>query len=203
MVSVNLLPVGIQAAKRRNRRVRLWLSAGIAVGVVAAVPLALDISKTATAASLAARLAPLEQRLEEVRGSLKTVAIEREVLTGQIARADALRGKRSWSALLTLLATRSPDSVWLTALRTPTLGPQQTSATSAAATAKNAQPQSVTLGGPSGIHLEGYALDHEALYGFMSALKDTKVFQRVELTSAGKEPVLTGMAVRFVLECYW
>lgn len=203
MVSVNLLPAGIQAARRRNRRVRLWLSASIAVGIFAAMPLAVDISKTAVAASLEARLAPLEHRLDEVRASLKSVAIEREDLTGQIARADALRGKRSWSALLTLLATQAPDSVWLTALRTPTLGPQQTSTASLAANAKNAPPQSVTLGGPSGIHLEGYALDHEALYGFMSALKDTKVFQRVELTSAGKEPVLTGTAVRFVLECYW
>ena len=201
MVSVNLLPAGIRSARRRNRRLQIWVSAVLAVMMLTAIPLALDVSKSAAAASIESRLEPLQSRLSAVRADLKKAVAEREELTAQIARADALRSKRSWSSLLALLSSVAPDTVWFTSLRTATVAPQR--AAPQPAGGKAAQPQAVTLGGPGGIHLEGYALDHDALYAFMSALKDTKTFDRVDLTSAGQEPVLNGTAVRFVLECYW
>jgi Tfp pilus assembly protein PilN len=204
MVSVNLLPATILIARRRNRRVRLWVTAGAMVVGLTAIPLAVDLTKTAQASSLEVRLRPLHTRLARVRGDLKAVAEQREELTTQLARADALRGKRPWADLLALISEKTPDTVWLTSLRTRLGAPlrpmEKPARTASSATA---QVDAVVLGGPSGLHLEGYALDHESLYEFMSALKNLGVFPKVELTAAGKEPVLDGTAVRFVLECDW
>jgi Tfp pilus assembly protein PilN len=203
MVSVNLLPASISSKRRIKRRMRGWATVIVSVCALAAVPLAVDVSKTAGAASMEARLTPVQDRLTRARAELKSLAIECDDLAGEINRADALRGKRSWAGLLTLISAKAPDAVWLTSLSTRSV-PQQPRAVSSAPSGVAAKaPESVALQGPNGIHLEGFALDHEGLYEFMSALKEARVFQRVELTSAGKEPVQNGAAVRFVLECYW
>jgi len=202
MVSVNLLPKQIVNARRRNRRVRVWATVLITVSALAAVPLAVDVSKAAGAASMESRLLPVQEQLKEARAELLKASTECTGLAGQIARADALRGKRAWSGLLALISAKAPDAIWLTAMTTRTAQAQPASPAPAGAAPAGA-PEVVTLRGPGGIHLEGYALDHEWLYGFMSALKESQVFRQVELTSAGKEPMLDGTAVRFVLECYW
>jgi len=203
MVSVNLLPIAIVESRRRRARVRMWVSIGAFVAALAAIPLTVDLTKTATASSLESRLKPLQSRLDRVRRELKETTSVCEELTTQLARADELRSKRPWADLLKLIRARTPDAVWLTALTTRAAPPRRPVETPAAAPNVTKPAEAVTLAGPNGIHLEGYALDHEWLYEFMSALKESGAFQQVELSSATKEPVLTGMAVRFALDCNW
>ncbi|MCB9851091.1 MAG: PilN domain-containing protein [Phycisphaerales bacterium] len=206
MVSVNLLPPNVTATRRRRERTRLWIVITATVTAVTAIPLALDVTNSARAAAIESRIGPQEARRDGILTELKETTAKCASLSTQIARADALRTKRDWAGLLTLVAERTPDSVWLTALKTQTRQGERPAPVSSSKKGKapeKTEDKPVTLDGPSGIHLEGYALTHEALYEFMGALKAAEVFTTVELASADKEPVLEGTAVRFVIECVW
>ena len=206
MVSVNLLSPATVLARQRARRLRRWAVVIAAVMAVAAVPVSVDVVKTARGAALERETKPVLAKLEAVRAHHQKLVAQCHDLTAQMARADALRAKRSWAALLSAVTDHAPGEVWLTSIVTTTGGgaaaPHRPARADGGAQRENAS-EAVTLQGPTGIRITGYALDHEWLYEFMSALKSMGVFKRVELTQAGKEPVLQGVAVRFILECTW
>lgn len=205
MIGVNLLPSAVLLARRRYRRLRGWLLAVALVTAVAALPVGYDIVQATRAAALERDSGPLEARLAAVRQDLKGAAARYEHFATQIARADALRAKREWAGLLATIAVLAPDAVWLVSLETRTAPAAVPSPVlqDGRKSASPAGPPAIVLDGPTGLRLVGYSLDHERLYEFMSELKKSELFTKVDLTQAGKEPVLEGTAVRFVLDCDW
>ena len=206
MVSVNLLSPATVVARQRARRLRHWAVVVSAVMAVAAVPVGIDVVKTARGAALEREMRPVLAKLEAVRAHHQTLVAQCHDLTAQIARADALRAKRSWAALLSAVTDHAPSEVWLTSIVSTrgeaTAARDRPARADGGAQQKNAT-EAVTLQGPTGIRITGYALDHPWLYDFMTALTGMGTFEKVQLTQAGTEPVLQGVAVRFVLECTW
>ncbi len=205
MVSVNLLPPNVRLARRRARRIRLWIGVVLTTALLATVPIGLDAAKAARAAAVDRALAPVQERLDGVRAELRQTTADCSQLTTQIARADALRAKRSWGGLLVTITHHQPDQVWLTSLASKqSTEPARARPGGKKENAKAASEDAVVaLDGPRGIRLEGYALDHDWLYQFITNLKQAGLFTNVELNSAGREPMASRDVVRFVLECDW
>lgn len=196
MISVNLLPASYQQARSRRIRLRRWAFVLLCVTVVAAFPVTANLAASARAASLQDEVAPRRVRLRDRRDEITTLTERTDLLSAEIAQADALRAKRKWAALIGEVMAPVPDSLWLTQVRTIQVRAEHR-------VESTEQEAAVTLGGPGGFELQGYALDHQSLYGFIAALKSTGLFDSIQLTQAGKEPVLDAQAVRFVLVCEW
>ena len=195
-------------ARQRARRVRRWLLVVAAVTLVSGIPATLDLVNTARAAVLERQIAPVLARLTTTQNGLQNALTRHKDLSTWIAQADALRTKRSWTGLFLAVTQRMPDEVWLIATETidPVAEPSRRKSSASRGPTTGAEPEeplTVMLDGPAGIRITGYALDHDWLYEFMSRLNSARLFTYVELVQAGKEPVLEGQAVRFVLECAW
>jgi len=198
MARVNLLPPSHVTVRRRRTRIKRWTISAIVAAVLSVIPLAVDVTKRANASSVNDEVGPLSVRFDAVRAELKNTIDSCTELKEQIAQADALRSKRPWAALLDVIVSRLPDAVWLTTLKTEIRNPQK------AKELENSEGVTIVeLEGPVRIRIEGYALNHQSIYEFISGLKTEQVFDHVELTSAGKEPVLRASAIRFAIVCDW
>ncbi len=203
-VYVNLVPAALRMHAARRRRLTRWTLAVASSAALAAVAVGFSLHKQAQAAALRNEQRGLSAQLSETRAKLTAAADEGRRLKAEVQRADALRAKRCWSGMTGLVAACMPQEVWLTSMATD---PHMPSAGApvplrlAAANSNSSEP--VTMSAPTLMQLHGYALDHERLYEFMAALKQTGVFRSVELLKAGAEPLRQATAIRFQLTCGW
>lgn len=219
MIGINLIDPSVLSARRRKRRIQRWVLAALTGGGVGAFPVGLEISRHQQVMALEGEKSVLQSRIDATRDQLNAIGIEIRNLEAQTARASALRTKRSWSGLLALLSSIAPEEVWFVSLATDPatpgrgskdLTPPKPPPTAAAATktpadkpAKPEPPAVVMMEAPRALVFEGYALEHRNLYDFMSRLKESNLFADVSLTKAAEEPVLSGKAVRFKIQCRW
>ena len=215
MIGVNLIPSEVLVRHAVRRRIRRWGVACALLAGAAMVPVVIEARQQAQVERLKLELMDVEDKVGDLRGQLSTTAQTVLDLDAELARARALRTKRSWSGLLALLSTCQPQEVWLTSVATDPPQPKasrverstfQDKTGGAGPRTAESGPETravVVLEAPTRLRLEGFALNHERLYDLMSALKESGSFSVVELVSAGMEPVLQGRAVRFVLSCEW
>lgn len=203
MTSVNLLSPSVRHGRQRSRRIRRWTLVLCMVGVGAAIPMAIDFVHRTRGASLERRIDPLEKKLAETRKKLTDTSRQCEHLAMQLARADALRSKRSWAGMLALIAARTPEEVWLSEIQSIETERHRTPAPVAPQAAPADTEKTVMLDGPGAVRISGFAVDHDWLYEFITRLKDASVFERVDMLQAGKEKTMQADAVRFVLVCAW
>jgi Tfp pilus assembly protein PilN len=187
---------------------RAWGLIMLPVTALAVAPFVTELRRQSRAEKLAAELERVEDALRTLRRDVTATASAVQDVEMRIARARALRTKRSWSGLLGLLARCSPDEVWFTEVSSPADAPvaaKPARAASATEPVTDGQPlvQVVTLEAATRLQLTGYAVNHERLYDLMSRLKEAGVFTSVELVKAGMEPVFEGRAAKFVLACTW
>ena len=210
MIAVNLLPPRLVHRQATQRRLSLWISVWLAAAGLLLLPLCLYVSTDRAETAISARRTDADKELTDLRRKLASSGAEADRLRAAIARAQALRAKRNWSGLFTLIGECMPAEVWLVSATTdapnavraasvpaPTGIPEGTAKPVAAA------PSVVRMAGPTQLTLQGYALEHDNLYTFMARLMETQAFKSVELIRSGQEPVLTGTAVRFDLLCSW
>lgn len=211
MIGINLIDGAVLADRRRKRRVRRWVLAAGAAGLVATVPVFMEWSRHQQVVSLRAERGALEAQIESTRSKLNQLGNEIRNLEAQTARANTLRSKRSWSRLLSVVSEVMPQDLWLVSIATdpprPVRGnrdlrPKKPKQGAAAQDGDDA-PQVVTMEAPRALTFDGYALVHRDLYDFMSGLKGTDVFADVSLTKATEEPVFSAKAVRFKIHCRW
>ncbi|MCH7812807.1 MAG: PilN domain-containing protein [Planctomycetes bacterium] len=204
MIGVNLIPQDVLLARRRSRRIRLWLTATAIAAGLGAVPVVLELQRQGRADTLTDQRAKVKVELATVRDELTELNRSLALLNDRLDRAEALRTKRPWAALLTSITRSMPDQVWLSSMAT---GMENVSARrparAPAESAPGDKPKVVRMDGARKIDLTGYALDHEHLYEFMTGLKQSQLFATVDLVKAGKEPLLRSRAVRFQLSCVW
>lgn len=204
MIGVNLIPPELLAARRRTRRIRLWAGVVAAVGAIAVVPIGWQVNRRARIADLDRAKNALVAEANSVQGELDQVTQALSDLNERIERAAALKTKRPWASLLTMITQAMPEELWLFSIQTT----HDTTRAAAELPDPSGQDQAqepvvVVMGGATRMDLQGFAVDHERLYDFMSRLKDSQAFTRVDLVKANKEPVLWSQAVRFELICIW
>ncbi|MHC4064696.1 MAG: PilN domain-containing protein [Planctomycetota bacterium] len=208
MIGVNLVPPRVLAARKRSRRVKSWAVVIAVVAGLSAIPVILEFRQQARLTSLLERRSQTQSQRASVRAELTELNRSLAELNQRIERADMLRTKRPWAALLSLIVQQMPEQVWLTSLTTgspqaPAKGAASSSPNGSTSAGDSEPAEVVVMDGASQINLTGFAVDHEHLYDFMTLLKGSQAFASVELVKAGKEPVLQSRAVRFELTCSW
>ena len=202
MISVNLLPEEIARQQTAFRRLRVWLVLVLCAAAGGATSATWALTRQAQAAALEAGNTEIRESRSGLQSELIAAAQQTRELQRRIDRSNALRNKRLWSSLIGFIGGCMPDEIWLTSMNTdvPSAAARKQDSPGSP---PNPKKQSVRLAAPTRLMMRGYALDHKHVYAFMSRLKQTDVFQSVELLKSGREPVLAGQAVRFELQCKW
>ena len=213
MIGVNLIAPDVRRIQAVKRRLRQWLTVAAPIAALALLPSATEWHRRGKVDTQRRQLAAVDAELRGLRREVIASAAAVSTMESEFARARALRTKRSWAGLLSILSASMPEEVWLTSFstdRSPEAPGLKT--IRAAPPGDPTTPGSVPAGGElpvvvlqaaTRIELTGFALNHERLYDLMSRLKEDGTFSNVELLKAGMEPVLEGHAVRFTLACGW
>ncbi len=208
MAGMNLIPRPLQLARARSRRIKAWALPIAAAATVLVVPIVIDKYKSVEAARLFAENTQLQRQIAGQRAELTAVTAEANQALVQLQRAEALRSKRAWSAVLALVARRMPAGCWLTSIATDPAAPGQAGARPATRRTRTLEREhesgsSVTIDAPRKLRITGYATDAAEPHQFVTRLKQTAVFADVGLESSHREPVLGGSYFRFELTCEW
>jgi Tfp pilus assembly protein PilN len=206
MVSVNLIPSNVRLAQACRYRVKRWGVSIVAGLAVLAVPASIDWLQHARAAELHQERDRLNLEVAAVKTELRTLTAQVQEASVQLERANALRSKRAWSAMLATIEHCMPRGCWVTSIATdPAVpGPAASSAPPARradSTSERSQP--VVIDAPRRLKITGYAADIAEPQEFIASLKDTGAFSRVLLGRTDREPVLDGTYFRFELSCEW
>lgn len=181
---------------------------------IALCPLALTMTMDwLQRADLRARLdekTRAELQLVTVRERFKFATAEAEQLLAQIQRADALRSKRAWTDLLLLIGNAVPPNGWLTTISTEPAAPSGVTTNIIApppptttASAANVPRPPVTIESPRELRISGYTVAAAEPSEFVTGLRGSNVFDKVELTQVRQEPVHDGSYYRFDVVCKW
>jgi hypothetical protein len=207
LIGIDLMPKPMKLSLLRRNRMRLWGTILTTTAAVAALPVGMELLNQHR---LNKAIAANQQRalsIENARQTLRTVQTDAESRADQLAFADALRAKRNWSGLLSLIAQAAKDDVWLTSMQSENSPARSASgrqpAPGSSPSDANATASVITLEGPRSLILDGYAVDHARLYELMADLRDYGQFVDVDLSKAGMEIIGNMTAVRFRLECQW
>ena len=209
MISINLIPEETCRARVRRTRMRAWtLALVIAVGALG-IPLGMDWFQRAQVDELQAERQRLQGELQQLHAEQRTVSDQAVRLQSQLERARALRSKREWSALFSLVAASLPSDAWLTTISTDPPIPMRGQSRSAQVKSESETPadsggaQIITIDAPRKLRLTGYAAGYGQLYEFMGGLKQSGAFAEVVQVRAGIQPVLMDSAVAFEVLCTW
>jgi len=209
MISINLIPEETCRTQARRARIRAWtLALVMAVGFLG-IPLGMDWFQRARVDELHAERQRLKAQLQKLRAERSTVSDQAVRLQSQLERARALRSKREWSALFSLVAASLPPDAWLTTISTDPPVPARGPSRSARGKSEGATPvgqggaQMVTIDAPRKLQLTGFAAEYGQLYEFIGGLKQSGAFAEVVQVRAGIQPVLTDSAVAFEVLCTW
>lgn len=211
---LNFIPPQVQNSQMRGFRLRRW---GIVVAVVLLldlIPIFMHWQARAHVEVLAAKAGQLEIQLEQLRNEVKHLQIEGEDVALQLERASALRAKRSWSAMLAMIARTMPDTCWLTSFATDPDTPsavQQVAvvplpvANAAVSTreASTAPAKSVVVvDAPRKLSLMGKARSAADPLTFVTRLREEHIFKSVllERTVRGPGPE---EPFQFQISCQW
>ncbi|MFH0982684.1 MAG: hypothetical protein V2A79_14260 [Planctomycetota bacterium] len=223
MIGVNLIPTEMLVRHAVKRRLWRWTMSSVVLAAAALTPPLVEDRQQAQVESLQGKVDDVDARLDVMRGQVAATAQAVHDADAELTRSLALRTKRSWAGLLALVSGCMPEAVWLTALATdpsqpagssrtePNRGREGTGKSEGAMKRRSDEeegspsggPAVVVLEAPTKLRLDGFALDHESLYDFMSKLRDSGSFSVVKPIRADAEPVLQGRAVHFVLSCEW
>ncbi len=215
MPSVNLIPLELLLKRQKIRRIRLWLMIGGATWVLASVPVVRELSAAYQLSSQRAAVDIIAEQLENAHRRRRQSAERLKLLRQEVARAEKLRYKRLWTAMISVIAESIPEGVWLTRLSTdppqPQVDPGARSPLSHRRT-KGSDPQAVSdagydtligKAGPRRLLLEGRALGLEDIYAFVDALNALDIFENASIRAV-RSDVSEGIKVTyFTMECEW
>jgi Tfp pilus assembly protein PilN len=207
MIGVNLIPARMHAARAGKRRLRVW---GVTVALTLAVntlPFLVNSWNVAKAGELREEHQSLSQQVSQAQKEVGSTAAEAATLLGRIERARALKTKRSWSAMFTMIGACLPEEAWLTSIATDPSAPSGAGRPrrlpGSGPDKESDEMQTVRIDAPEKLKIVGHAADHAQLYAFMANLKATGVFASVDLVRSGEELVADRNAVAFELTCRW
>ena len=140
MISVNLIPSEVLIRHAVKRRIWRWAVACVLLAGAALVPVVIEARQQAQVERLKLKFMDMEGQVSGLRGQLSATAQTVLDLDAELARAHALRTKRSWSGLLALLSACLPQEVWLTSVATDPPQPKASGAPSPRSRVKTGDP---------------------------------------------------------------
>ena len=209
---INFIPARIQFAQARKEHLRAW-AIGIAVVLLLdAVPVVMHWSAHHEAATRREQAAKLEDQLQDLRKDVQTTTTAAHEASLQLERANALRAKRSWSAMLGLVARSMPASCWLNTLATDPDAPSASASAQPSSPAPNAGPNAiavkplarkvVAVEAPRKLRLIGYAINATDPLTFVTRLREQKAFDRIALERTMRGPGPDD-PFQFEIVCEW
>lgn len=191
MNSINLIPHEIRHTHVVRARLIRWSMVLGLSAVVALAPYLVVRSQTARTAALQEQLDRLDQEAASLRGSLRVATTRAQQALSEVERSRALRGKRSWSGMLALLASSLPSDCWLqivsTDPETPAAGYNRVASSAMSPQANGAAapvPETVTIEAPRRLRLVGSSTNDAQPLVFVENLMNSGVFSRVALQKA-------------------
>jgi Tfp pilus assembly protein PilN len=214
MVRINLIPRSIQIAQAYRRRVKQWAVAMAVAVVTCAVPAVGHWRQHGHIDELRLSSDRLQADLAAARAELRAVSSQANDLVLRSERAKALRGKRSWSSMLALIANCLPPECWLTSLATdppvPSAAPPVRKAPAAplaavapGAAAQAEPPPVVTIDAPRKMRIHGHSGDATQPLAFVARLKESHVFRDVSLERAHRAGEDPAAPFKFEVLCEW
>lgn len=211
MIGVNLIPEPVVWGQKRRRRLRGWMIAGATALFASAIPIGLEGWRRTQAEELREQRAEVEREVDVLGKELAQLTADVGESFLQIQRAKALRAKRSWSAMLTMVASTMPSGCWLTLLATVPEAPSGTPPRNSPASPepngaigkKKETKGTITIEVPRALRLVGYASEADEPINFVTNLKNAGAFERVDLERSVREPVDDGSYFRFEIVCEW
>jgi hypothetical protein len=203
MIRVNLISNEQRAAQVRHRHLRRWAVASVAAALLVVGPLGMDWVHRAQAKELGEYSQHLHDEFARVRTDSQSLNAEAEYAELQLSRAKALRSKRSWSGMLALVASCTPEQAWLTSVATDPVSPASGAGKVLAGTKGEKPSGDVALDAPRRLVLLGYALDATLPNRFVTNLKETGVFPDVVLVRSTIQSILDGDYHSFEIICEW
>lgn len=214
MVSINLIPREILLVQARRTRTIRWAMTISISAILAAIPYSITLARAAHAEQARRQLDGLEDEATALRSQVRLAIATTEETRSELERSRALRGKRSWSGMLALIARCLPEECWILSMSTdpeaPSAAPSQTvpattSIASAASTAR--ERESVVVEAPQKLRLVGHSTSDGPPLVFVSRLIESRVFSRVALEKTQRAP---GQSVagekahyQFEIVCEW
>jgi Tfp pilus assembly protein PilN len=197
MRSANLIPAYRLAARQRHRRIRVWMSAGIAyllvlLGIYAAcyglwghgLGTVTGDQETTSA------------RMQEVSRRIRAAQSELEALDQRLKAGQAVENQPDWSVLLAVLPESTRGDIVLTQCE---LMPDRPAATAAVPSATNNSSRDAAAA--YSLRIAGFGQTIAAVLRFAQELERMGLFDQVRLVRTNGEPFLSGTATRFQIEC--
>jgi len=185
MRPVNLIPLEERRGQRAPLRTGPLPYLIVAVLAVALVGLILVVTASNTISDRKAEKATLETEVAQAEAAAEQVQPYTEFASLETARHQTVTSlatsRFDWERVLSQLALVIPDDVWLTGL--------QASATGGASSSSSSSSASVQ--GPS-LNIDGCAAGHDAVAGFLAALREIDGLTRVSVLTADTQSDSSG-----------
>lgn len=206
--AANFIPAPIRSRLEHRRRMRWWIGVCAPIAGALLICAAIDAWRVTQLDALRQNSSAVQSQLTAKRADLRRIVEESAQLKLQIERADALRSKRAWSGMLSLVADRMPADCWLKSAATDPARPGNESSVARSPSAAPAggapeSPKPVVLDAPRKLRLSGFAGDPVQPVAFVTALKQAGVFEQVALERAQWERWRDRSVFRFDVLCEW
>ena len=206
MTDINLIPMPLRITRGRRRRLKAWGLSVMAALLLLFLPVVFDQYLRVEASRLAAQNNELEGTLTGLRQQLATLTTEADRSLIQLQRAQALRSKRAWSAMFTIIGENMPEGCWLISIATdpssPSGGVGQRSRSTARGKTQSDGPVT-KIEAPQRLKIVGYASNASEPHQFVTRLKTAGIFRNVSLEASRRERVQDAWVFRFDLVCEW
>jgi Tfp pilus assembly protein PilN len=213
-IRFNLIPPATRLARRRRDHARRWIAAIVAAILLDCIPVASHWWSQREAEGLNGQLTNLVSEISTLRNDTKRLNSTAAELHAQIERAKALRSKRAWSRMLSLVANALPKPCWLITFATEPespegAAPQRKEPTPNPASSgeggKSGEPVApiVVIEAPRRLKLSGMAREATQPLVFVSALRETGVFKSVALERSLRGNGSDSEVFQFELVCEW
>lgn len=206
MININLIPLSVQIEHRRSKHMKRWIVACLGAALLFTLTWCYDWFSQMKIESLSKENQITMMMLQEEQLKLQELSQSVHDAELKVQRATTLRQKRSWSGLITLIATALPPRSWIVSIATiPEIPPasMRRVARTVSQSPNNAETNPVMIDAPRKLKLIGYAVDAAEPMLFMANLKVFSVFTKVSLQRSYLEPVEDDKYYRFELVCEW
>jgi Tfp pilus assembly protein PilN len=184
---VNLVPADRREARRRHRRVQVWITA-CAIYAVAwvVVHVAIQVTTASDDRVLRGEIEQVRGAVQELDTALAALELDRQQAVAQLHANLAVGKQPDWSILLALLASTLEDEIVLRSVRL------------VSGAAEEGETREL---GAANLDFAGLGQSQAAVSRFVLRLEQISLFRSVKLQDTRREPFLDGHAITFRVEC--
>lgn len=204
MIKVNLISTYVQIEQRSRIRMKRWILVCLLSLVMVILPWGYDWINRASVNTLTKDNQRILTTLKTTRQTLQSLTKTLAETDLKLKRANVLRAKRSWSGMMSMIATALPTRSWLILIATdPPVPPGAQRRTVTVSSTDSTKDETITIDAPQKLRLIGYAVDASEPMVFVSNLKAYGIFTNVKLIRSYLEPIEDDKYFRFELICEW